>query len=301
MSVTSPAASPDSTGNSSTGNSSPRETWHGIQMASLPEVPSWVEPLGRAGHFAKASVYFIIGLLAFKLAIGAGGEAAGARDAIREIGQQPFGQILLGLVAIGLVGYTAWRLVQAAKDTEGDGTDATGVVKRIGYAISGLSYFALGCFAGSLALGWSSGGAEAGGGPASSLLESTWGRVVLGIAGVITITVACYLVYKAYRAKFMSKYNLAAMSETSRTVALHAGRMGLSTRGIAFAIIGGFLLVSAIRGTNEGDIAGMSDALAAIAAQAYGKILIGMTGFGLMCYAVHTAMMGWFRHFNVSQ
>lgn len=286
---------------STAASDSPGKSWHGIQMASLPEVPSWVEPLGRAGHFAKAAVYFIIGLLAFKLAIGAGGEAAGARDAIREIGQQPFGQILLGLVAIGLVGYTAWRLVQAAKDTEGDGVEAKGVVKRIGYALSGISYFALGLFAGSLALGWGGGGSESGAGPASSLLDSTWGRVVLAIAGIITIGVACYLVYKAYRAKFMSKYNLGAMSETSRTVALHAGRIGLSTRGIAFAIIGGFLLVSAIRGTNDGDIAGMSDALAAIASQAYGKILIGITGFGLMCYAVHTAMMGWFRRFNVSQ
>ncbi len=276
------------------------KTWRGIEMASLPEVPAWVETMGRAGHFAKAAVYFIIGLLAFKLAIGSGGESAGARDAIREIGQQPFGQVLLGLVAIGLIGYTAWRWVQAAKDTEGAGHDAKGIIKRAGYVISGLSYFSLGCFAGSLALGWGSGSSDSSSSAASTLLDSTWGRVILGIAGTITIGVACYFVYKAYQAKFVEKYNFTAMSETSRNVALYTGRIGLSTRGIAFAIIGGFLLTSAIQGTNDGEIAGMSDALAAIASQAYGKILIGVTGFGLMCYAVHTAMLGWFRRFNVA-
>jgi hypothetical protein len=89
------------------------------------------------------------------------------------------------------------------------------------------------------------------------------------------------------------------MSETKRKVALYAGRVGLITRGIAFAIIGGFILTSAVRGTADGEVAGMSDALAAIAAQSYGKILIGITGFGLMCYALHMVMMGIYRRFNV--
>ncbi|WP_286177900.1 DUF1206 domain-containing protein [Stieleria mannarensis] len=265
----------------------------------MPEVPAWIESLGRFGHFAKGLVYFIMGFLAFKLAIGAGGEIAGARDAIREIGQQPFGRFLLGLVAIGLLGYFAWRAVQAGKDTDGVGNGVKGVCKRIGYAVSGVAYLSLGCFAGSLALGWSSGGNGSQGGAASPLLESTWGRIALGLAGAVTVAVACYFFYKAYRAKFMTKYELSAMSETTRKLALHAGRTGISTRGIAFAIIGGFILMSAIRGTSDGEIAGMSDALAAIAAQTYGKILIGITGFGLMCYAVHMLLMGWYRRFNV--
>jgi hypothetical protein len=79
--------------------------------------------------------------------------------------------------------------------------------------------------------------------------------VLLGVAGAITIGVACYIIYKAYRAKFMSKYDLARMSESVCKAALHAGRMGLTTRGIAFAIIGGFVMMSAIRGTADGDIA----------------------------------------------
>lgn len=286
---------------SKTHQESTSQVWRGFKTRRLPEVPSWIETLGRAGHFAIAVVYMIIGVLAFQLAIGSGGEISGARDAIREVGQQPYGRLLLGLMAIGLIGYTAWRWVQAGKDTDGAGTDAKGIAKRLGYAASGLGYLILGCYAGSLALGWgsSSSGSSGSSSRTAFLLESTWGRALLGVAGAITIGVACYFVYKAYVAKFMTKYRLTSMSEKARVAALHAGRIGLSTKGIAFAIIGSFILLSAIRGTSDGDIAGLSDALAAIAAQPFGKTLLGITGFGLICYAVHMALMGWYRRFNV--
>ncbi|WP_372716195.1 DUF1206 domain-containing protein [Novipirellula sp.] len=275
-------------------------TWRGFKTASLPDVPHWVELLGRAGYIAKGVVYFVVGYLAFQLAIGAGGQISGARGAIREIGQQPFGRVLLGLIAIGLFGYTAWRLVQAGKDTEGDGTDAKGIVKRIGYVISGLSYVLLGFFAASLALGiaTSSGQSDA---HQSFLLGSLWGRAILGVVGAVVVGAGIAFGYKAYKAKFMEKYDLAAMSEKMRSVALYSGRVGLATRGVAFLLIGGFLLNSAVQGASSEDVTGLADALAVIAAQSYGKVLLAMTGFGLMCYAVHSIMRGWFRVFNVSK
>ncbi len=290
MATTAPTIAPASSSN----------TWRGFKTASLPDVPHWVELLGRAGYIAKGVVYFVVGFLAFQLAVGAGGQISGARGAIREIGQQPFGRILLGLIAIGLMGYTAWRLVQAGKDTEGDGTDIKGIVKRSGYVISGVSYVLLGIFAASLALGiaTSSGQSDAGHG---FLLGSLWGRAILGIAGVGVIGAGIAFGYKAYTAKFMEKYDLAAMSERLRTVALYAGRVGLTTRGVAFILIGSFLLNSAVQGASGEEVTGLADALAVIAVQSYGKILLAITGFGLMCYAVHSLMKGWFRVFNVSK
>lgn len=284
-------------GTMSTKTQTDQFSWNGFQVRSLPEVPDWIEPLGRAGYVAKGVVYGIIGVLAFKLAIGAGGKIAGSREAIQTIGQAPFGRLLLGLTSIGFLGYTAWRLVQAVKDTEGAGRDTKGIVKRIGFAVSGMIYLTLGVFAGSIALGaGASGGAN---GSRFSLLSSTWGQVVLGVAGVITIGVAVYFIYKAVNAKFMEKYDLAAMDDTKRKLALYAGRIGVATRGVAFAIIGGFVVSSAMRGTGGGEIAGMSDALAAIATQSYGKILLGITGLGLVCYAVHSCLTGIYRRFNI--
>ncbi len=271
-------------------------SWRGFTTASLPDVPPWVATLGRLGHTAKGVVYAIMGFLAFKVAIGAGSDLEGAQGAIREIGRQPYGRVLLGLTALGLLSYTAWRWVQAVKDTEGAGDDAKGIFKRSGYAISGVTHLLLGMFAGALALGMAGGSDDS---SSARLLESTWGRGVIGIVGAIVFCTGLYFIYDGYRAKFMQKYDLANMSEKFRKIAFHAGRWGLITRGIAVVIIGGFLASSAISGTNDGELSGMEDALAAIAAQAYGKVLIGITGVGLMAYAVHMFLLGWFRKFNI--
>ena len=261
-------------------------------------MPRWVEILGRIGHFARGVVYFVVGLLAFKLAIGTGGELAGAQDAIREIGRQPFGQVLLIITALGLLAYAGWRWVQAAKDTEGLGTDFKGVAKRLGFAGSGVVHAFLGVFAAFQAFGseMSSGQSDSG---ADWLLTNTSGQFLLGIAGIVTIGVGCFIVHKGVKSKFMSRYDFTAMSENMRKTALWAGRIGLITRGVAFAIIGGFLISSAWFGSSRDEISGLDDALAFIMTQPYGTVLLAITGVGFMCYAVHTSMMGWFRRFNV--
>lgn len=275
-----------------------RSDWHS-NMPSTPEVAPWVERLGRIGHWAKGIVYLVVGGLAFQLAIGAGGQITGARGAIREIGHQPFGRTLLGLMAIGLVGYTAWRWVQAAKDTEGVGSDAKGIAMRIAFVISGAVYLLLGFFAGTIsATGVSSSGQ--GGGGSSFLLNSMPARIGLAGVGAVLIGLAFFFMYQAYRATFMRHFAIGSMSEKTWQVALHVGRVGLATRGIAFAIVGWFILWSAINGTSDGEISGLHDALAAIAAQAYGKVLLGIAGAGLICFGVHTVMMGIYRRFNVT-
>ena len=273
-------------------------TWRGFETASFPDMPRWVEILGRIGHFARGVVYFVVGLLAFKLAIGTGGELAGAQDAIREIGRQPFGQVLLIITALGLLAYAGWRWVQAAKDTEGLGTDFKGVAKRLGFAGSGVVHAFLGVFAAFQAFGseMSSGQSDSG---ADWLLTNTSGQFLLGIAGIVTIGVGCFIVHKGVKSKFMSRYDFTAMSENMRKTALWAGRIGLITRGVAFAIIGGFLISSAWFGSSRDEISGLDDALAFIMTQPYGTVLLAITGVGFMCYAVHTSMMGWFRRFNV--
>jgi len=53
-------------------------------------------------------------------------------------------------------------------------------------------------------------------------------------------------------------------------------------------------------GGSQGDLANLGDVLATIVSQAYGKFLLGVTGFGLMCYRVHSCFNGYFRRFSVN-
>ena len=66
----------------------------------------WIERLGVVGWLAKGALYLVMAVLALKIATGTGGgETADQQGALREVADQPFGAVLLGLLALGLAGY----------------------------------------------------------------------------------------------------------------------------------------------------------------------------------------------------
>src|SRR6476620_8736757 len=74
---------------------------------------SGFEWLARAGFVARGLIYGIIGILAIKLVVGAGGKTTNQEGALATVARQPFGKVLLILIAIGLGGYALWRLLRA--------------------------------------------------------------------------------------------------------------------------------------------------------------------------------------------
>jgi len=82
------------------------------------------EWLSRAGFVARSLIYGIIGILALKLALGHGGKTTDQKGALHTVANQPFGKFLLTLVAVGLGGYSLWRLVRAAIGHGPEGSDS---------------------------------------------------------------------------------------------------------------------------------------------------------------------------------
>ena len=82
------------------------------------------ELLARAGFVARGAVYAIIGVLAFRLAIGQGGKLTNQKGAFQTVAHQSFGHLLLVLVAVGLGGYSIWRLCRAALGHGPEGADS---------------------------------------------------------------------------------------------------------------------------------------------------------------------------------
>ena len=74
----------------------------------------WATRTGRLGFAARAVVYFILGGFLIQAALRANPQAAGGLgEALQRLAQQPYGQILLGAVAIGLVCYGFFAIVLA--------------------------------------------------------------------------------------------------------------------------------------------------------------------------------------------
>src|SRR5690349_4792635 len=71
---------------------------HGTTIARR----GWVEAAARAGYTAKGVVYLMIGGLAVAAATGQRGRLGGGETAVRAIGDQSYGRVLLALTAAGL-------------------------------------------------------------------------------------------------------------------------------------------------------------------------------------------------------
>jgi hypothetical protein len=265
------------------------------QALSHPEHNEWVRKLARVGYAAKGVVYGLIGVLALQAAFGSGGQLAGGQEAVQYIDQQPFGKILLGVIGIGLLGYALWRFIAAAKDPERKAQDGKkGLVKRIGWAGSGVANAAVAFTALQLALGNSAGGSN--NSWVAKLMDQPFGQVLVGIIGVGILAHGLGQIGKAYTAKFMQDLRVNQMNAQERKWALRVGRAGLASRGVVFGVVGVFLTKAAIE-HNPGQAKGFGEALAAIAASTGGVFMLIVIAAGLVAYGAHELMSAKYRKF----
>ena len=249
-----------------------------------------METFARFGYAAKGFVYGAIGILALLAAFSVGGETTGTTGALHAIAKQPFGKILLGLIAIGLLGYVAWQLIRAINDPRDKGTDAKGIATRLGYFLSGLAYIGVAINAGMLAIGSSS--SSSSGGSSSKqdwtamVMQQPLGRWLVGIAGAIIIGIGFYRIYRAYKTKFRKKLNMSELDSQKQNLLVNISRFGIAARGVVFVMIG-FFVLQAAKNFDPQKVKGLDGALLTLAQQPFGKVLLALMALGLIAYAIY--------------
>ncbi len=243
------------------------------------------EWLSRAGFVARALVYGIIGILALKLALGHGGKLADQEGALQTVARQPFGEVLLTLVAIGLGGYSLWRLVRAAIGHGPEGSDSG--FDRISALASGIAYGAICALAVEILIG-------AGGGSAGSPKKATagvlgWpaGAWIVGLAGVVMIGVALYQGYRGITKTFLEESKVEEMPPPVKEWISRLGTIGHLARMVVFGLVGVFLVKAAVD-YNPDKAVGLDGALAKIVDRSYGPFLLGVVAAGLIAFALYS-------------
>ena len=282
---------------SKTSPSISRNVQHAERGARNAATGRWMAFLARCGYAAKGVVYLLIGGIAAKVAIGAGGAVTDQKGALQTILEQPYGHILLGAVTIGLFGFALWCFIQALFDTEGKGTTAKGLIARIGYAAVGITYAALANGAFQLVTGSGSGGngsnATAQDGTAI-LLKQPFGPALVIIVGLIALGVACYLFYTAYAARFQVKLNIATLPAQMKKLIIVVGKAGYAALGVVISIIGIFLIVAAFQ-HNASKAKGLDGALQELLHQPFGRVLLGIVALGLFAYGIYSLVEARYR------
>ena len=243
------------------------------------------EYLSRAGFVARGLVYGIIGVLAAKLALGQGGRLTNQQGALHTVAHQPFGKVLLTLVAIGLGGYGVWRLVRAAIGHGPEGTDSG--FERVAALGSGILYCALCALAVEILVG--AGGGSTGNAKKQTASVFGWpaGTWIVGIAGAVLIGVALYQGYRGVSKKFLDDSKTAEMSPRVKEWIGRLGMVGHLTRMIVFALIGVFLIKAAVDYDPRAAV-GLDGALAKILHHSYGQLALGIVAAGLIAFALYS-------------
>jgi hypothetical protein len=261
---------------------------------------SWIEAAGRVGYAAKGIVYALVGVLAVKAAVGAGGATEGRKEVLHRVADGPLGEVLLVAIGVGLLGYALWRVLSAILDPEHAGSDSKGMVKRGGYLVSGIIHAGLALSAFRALAGTPEQGSEAATrGWTARLLEQPFGPVLVGLVGVAILGAAAAQLVRAYRASFLHKMRSQDMSAAVRRWAERLGRLGYAARGVVFAMVGGFLMIAALQ-ASPNEARGLGGALDTLARQPYGPFLLGLVALGLLAYGVFAIFESRYRRMTMS-
>jgi hypothetical protein len=254
----------------------------------------WIERLARLGYAAKGVVYTLVGLLALQTALGRGGELTDSGGAFRTILQQPFGRILLAIIALGLVGYAAWRFAGAFLDAEGKGSDASGLGIRTGYFIRASAHLVLAIQALRMAMSGASSlrGNEAAS-VSSSVMDKPFGVFLLVAIGLGIGIHGLWQIIRAWRSELGWQLRLTMAASAKRWIVAIC-RAGLAARGVVFALIGFFVVQAALH-HDASEARGMSGTLRAIESGDTGKWMLPLMAVGLIAYGVYEFIKARYR------
>ncbi|NJC26856.1 DUF1206 domain-containing protein [Neolewinella antarctica] len=239
--------------------------------------------LFQIGYTAKGIVYALIGFFALGSLIGISRGATGPKEIIEWLGNSSLGHFALVAIGLGLLCYCGYRLYMAIMDTKNEGEDATALVKRIGWAVSGTSYGILSVFAfkEAFAGGGSKGGKQT---MIATILEQNWGHLAVGLIGLIVLGVAAYQVYRAVKDKHMKDVKSQGLSQTQENTFRIMGRVGLVARAVVFTIIA-YFLYRAAQSEDASEFRGIEESLEYLN-QGWGNVALAIIGLGLLAYGL---------------
>lgn len=239
--------------------------------------------MARAGSIAFGAVHLVLAYLAVRLAVGEKEDSTSTTGAVRQIAEQPFGEVMVWLVAVGMVLLVIWQgLAAAVGYRERDGfarvrKRATAAGKAVVYAV--IAYTAAKVAVGS---GGSGGDTDS---MTARLMDRPGGQVLVGLVGVAIVSVGVGLVVVAYRESYLRRIDTEGMSGGSGTAIRLLGRVGHVAKGVALGAVGALFLYAAVSHEPQ-ESGGLDEALQTVVRAPFGPVLLVLVAAGFAAYGV---------------
>lgn len=246
----------------------------------------WVDRIARAGLVAYGVVHVVIGWLAVQLALGDREGGASTNGAVKKLAEQPFGAVLVWLIAVGMLLLAAWQAVEAVAGHRQEEEDSTRVRKRLTSAGKVVVYVVIGVSAVSVAVGsGSSGGTDS---LTGSLMDAPGGQVLVALVGAGVIAVGVAHLVSAWKESYLETVDGEGRSGQSGRAYRWLGRGGYTAKGVALGVVGVLFGYAAV--THDAKKSGgLDQALQKVLQQTGGPVLLaaiglGFAAFGAFCF-----------------
>ncbi|MFA5892062.1 MAG: DUF1206 domain-containing protein [Actinomycetota bacterium] len=253
-----------------------------------------VELLARLGLASVGVSFALVGFLALMAAFHQGGAKTDRQGALARVAHTGWGAPVLLVVAVGFAGYAIWRFVLAITGREVESGEKKHVLNRVGYAARGVFYTSLAIATVRSLFSGGASGANASQKHAATVLRWPGGAWLVGAIGVAFIAAGLFNGYRGITKKYQEKLKMWEVPKARERIVTVVAAFGLLTRMVLFAIIGWFLLTTAI-GNDANKTIGLDGALQKLASQPYGRVLLGIVGIGLLAYAAFRGVEARYR------
>jgi hypothetical protein len=256
-----------------------------------PDSHPGLDALARFGYFARGAVYLVMGGIAARAALLSRGRAMGPGGALRAILGGPRGQLLVGIIAAGLLAFAVFRLVQAL------GAQSRGFLRRIsslggGLASAGLAYTAWRVMIHERAARGRGAGAFRE--MAARVLAHPWGRNLLIAGGAIAAIAGIVEILRALSGRFPERFLLGSMGPGRRKWALRLTRFGLAAHGVLVLTVGVFVARAGLD-TNAREVLETGGALRRLGQPPFGSLTAGAVALGLSAYGLYMWFLARYR------
>jgi len=267
------------TGTTSRAEATARNVGRGAQQSD------WVDHAARIGLLAYGVVHLVVAWLALQLAFGDREGSASSQGAVHELAQQPFGEVLVWAVGLGMVLLALWQAIEAAfGHRQHDGKKR--LWKRLASAGKAVVYVVIAISAIKTATGSSSKSSEKQTDTLTArLMDLPGGQLLVAAVGLAILGIGGYFVLRAWTEKFAKELDAEGKSGSTGTAYLWLGKIGYTAKGVAFGIVGALFLYAAL--THEPDKSGgLDQALTELLDKPAGPFLLGIVAVGIGCYGL---------------
>lgn len=243
--------------------------------------------LARWGLVSKGGLYLIVGVIAVDVAIGGGRRVRDKDGALSTTADTALGKGLVGLLAIGLLGYAIWRFLEVILGRPLEGGEDLGWARRFGYLGLSLWYLGLLGIAVSTLIGAD---ASSGSGKedrfTARALELPLGRWLAAGVGLGILAAGAFNIWRGTTRKFRERVKTNEMNDAEDKTFTVLGVVGHLARGLVFGLIGFFLVRAAWQYDPE-ETVGLDGALAKVLRADHGDTLLAVVASGLIAYAFY--------------